>query len=106
MTGAMPGQMNDFKWTDTHVHGFVGEINGNGLVDGFRKAVDVEQRFSFLFSEPSFGEERGEALAGERESGIMMRDRLNIQSVASNFCIRKRFEFGEPAVMVNMCMRQ
>src|SRR5687767_14508212 len=64
MTRTMPGQMYDFKWT-TDVHGVIGEFNWNRLVDGFCKTVDVEESLCFLFSKPSFGEEGGEAAAGE-----------------------------------------
>src|SRR5688572_8255940 len=76
MTRTMPGQMYDFKGTNTQVHGFIGEINRNGTIDGFCKTVDGEERFRFLFSESSFGEERSEASAGEREAGFMMRYHL------------------------------
>ena len=59
MTRTMPGQMYDFKWTNAHVHGLISEINGNRLVDGFCKTVDVEKRGGFLISESGFSEERG-----------------------------------------------
>src|SRR5688572_15310644 len=63
----MPRQMKHLKRCNTHALRFIGEINGNGTIDGFCKTVDGEERFRFLFSEPSFGEERSEASAGERE---------------------------------------
>src|SRR5687767_308572 len=106
MTWTMPGQMYDLKRTNSRVHGFIGEINWNRLVNGFCKTVDVKERVGFLFSESGFGEERGEAAAGECESGFVIGHCLHIQLVASDFCIRKRLEFGKPAVMVNMRVSQ
>src|SRR5688572_8697735 len=78
MTRTMPGQMYDLKRTNMHFQGVIGEFNWNRLVEGFCKTVDVEESLSFLFSKPSFGEERGEAATGECDSGFVMRHRLHI----------------------------
>ena len=59
-----------------------------------------------LFSETSVGEERSEAATDQCQSCFVMCDRLQIQFVDSNLCMRERFQLGEPTVVVNMRVSQ
>ena len=89
MTGTMPGQMDQFKWANTHVNIFICEINRDRTIDGFRKTVDTEEMFTLLFSETSVGEERSEAATDQCQSCFVIRDRLQIQFVDSDLCLRE-----------------
>src|SRR5258706_3930440 len=91
VTGTMPRQMDYFKWTDAHVHGFVGKVNGNGMVEGFGRTINVEELITRLFSETSFGEEGSEAATDECESRFMICDCLQIQFMTSDLCTSQQF---------------
>src|SRR5258705_12648795 len=84
VTGTMPRQMDYFKWTDAHIHGFVGKVNGNGMVEGFGRTINVEELITCLFSETGFGEEGSEATIDKLKPSFVIRDRLQIQFMASN----------------------
>src|SRR5690349_18207703 len=84
VTCRMPGQMDEFEWTELHSMGLIGEINGSGLVDGFAKTVEAEDMFAPLFRESCVAEERSKTTPNQREPGFMMRDRLNVQFMDSN----------------------
>src|SRR5258706_1513009 len=94
VTGAMPGQMDHFERADVHVQRFVGKINGDGLVDGFRETVYAEELITRLFSEAGFGEEGSEAATDERKSGFVMRDGLQVQFMTSKLRVGQWLEFG------------
>src|SRR6476620_8828742 len=79
VTRRMPGQMDELKRTELHVHGFVSEINGNGLVDGFAKTVEAEELFTSILGESRLGEKRCETPSSQCQVSFMMRDGLNIK---------------------------
>src|SRR5918993_3777755 len=87
VTGAMPGQMDKLKWTKLHIHGFKGEIHGDGLIDGLTKSVHAEDLLTGLFGKPGLGQEGCEAPPNQRQPGFMMRDRLHVEFMASDPCI-------------------
>ena len=66
MSRAMSRQMDDLKRTKLHIPGFVGEVNGNGLIKGLGKTGNAEELLTRLFSETSIGQERSEAATRQR----------------------------------------
>jgi hypothetical protein len=55
VTGTMPRQMDKLKLAESHVHGFVSEIHGNRLVDGFGKTINAQKLIARLFRETGVG---------------------------------------------------
>src|SRR5574341_1887044 len=106
MSRTMPGQMDQLERADTHVAGFVGEIHGHRLVEGFGEAINAEELITRLFSETRFGEERGEAATNQRQPGFMMRHSLYIEFVTSDLRLGQWFQLAKAAVMVDMSMCQ
>src|SRR5689334_2301209 len=87
MTGTMPRQMDHFKRTNMHIHGFVSKVYGHRSVEGFGGTINVEKLITRLFSEARFSQERSEATTDEGKSGFVMRDRLEIQFVTAKLRI-------------------